>query len=157
MEKLIIEYYNTCETEKEKEEYVETLSKLMFRKNDDSNEGLKFVENYEKEHKVKTVREYPEALFSKMTNVEELYAFIQNNVGSCCNLKALQTPRSFEKLERWFPRNLKDSKKAKQGLKSNIFSLYSDWAHQKKTDEFFEKLTEEQTKWITETFSDKAD
>ena len=36
MEKLIIEYYNTYETEKEKEENTEALSKLMFKENGNS-------------------------------------------------------------------------------------------------------------------------
>ena len=156
MEKLIIEYYNTYETEKEKDEYTEALSKLMFKENGNSGEELtKLIEDYESNHTVKSTREYPETLFNKMSNMKELYEFIRNDIGSCSNLKALQTPKNLDKLKYWIPWYLKESDKGTQKLKANVFSFYSDWLHQKETDNFFKKLSDEQIKFLIKDFPDK--
>ena len=149
MEKLIIEYYQSFETKEEKDCFDEKMIAACGR---DFEKMDKFYKEYRDTHFAKIVKEYPERLFENMTSIEEVYKFIYKDVNSRLNVIAY--PESLNKLEPWLPHYLKGDKRWLAEAKKDKFRYLYDWINRKETDRLFEKLTDEQVKWLTEVSPD---
>ena len=152
MEKLIIEYYQSFETKEEKDSLSEKMTAACGR---DFKKMDEFYNEYRNTHFAKVVKEYPETLFENMTSIEEVYKFIYQDVKT--RLTVLKYPDSLNKLKSWVPPHSNKNTICIENSNKNKFHYLYEWISRKETDKLFEKLTNEQVKWITEVFPDKAD
>ena len=149
MEKLIIEYYQSFETKEEKDNFSEKMAAACGR---DFKKMDEFYKEYRDTHFAKVVKEYPETLFKGMTSIEEVYEFIYKDVKS--ELTVIKYPDSLNKLKSWIPPYSNNNTTCIENSNKDKFCYLYEWVSRKETGKLFEKLTDEQIKYLTEDFPD---
>ena len=126
MEKLIIKTRKSSATNKDWEEFEESLTTCgcSFEKMD-----ALFDKYKEKFYSDLFEVEYPDTLFENMTKQEEVLKFFSSEIekNNYVDWEVVEFPESFKKLEVWTPWYAENNENYIAKAKENLFYYYNNW------------------------------